>query len=36
VLTRLDNNPPASLYAAPPARQKLILRDSEAFKRLTI
>jgi eukaryotic-like serine/threonine-protein kinase len=36
VLTRLDNNPPASLYAAPPARQKLILRDSEAFKKLTI
>ncbi|MEO8442316.1 MAG: serine/threonine-protein kinase [Betaproteobacteria bacterium] len=36
VLTRLDSYPPASLYAAPPARQKLILRDPEAISRLTI
>ncbi|MCE9641611.1 MAG: serine/threonine protein kinase [Betaproteobacteria bacterium] len=36
VLTRLDSYPPASLYAAPPARQKSILRDPEAIRRLTI
>ena len=36
VLTRLDSYPPASLYAAPPARQKFILRDPEAISRLTI
>ncbi len=36
VITRLDSYPPASLYAAPPARQKLILRDPEAISRLTI
>ncbi len=32
VLARLDSYPPASLYAAPPARQKLILRDPAAIK----
>ena len=36
VLMRLDSYPPASLYAAPPARQKSILRDPEAISRLTI
>jgi serine/threonine-protein kinase len=36
VLARLDSNPPASLYAAPPARQKSILRDPEAIKKLTV
>ena len=36
VLARLETNPPASLYAAPPARQKLILRDPEAIRKLTI
>ncbi len=36
VLTKLDSNPPASLYAAPPARQKLILHDPEAIKKVTI
>jgi hypothetical protein len=36
VITRLESYPPASLYAAPPARQKSILRDPEAISRLTI
>jgi len=36
VLTRLDSYPPASLYAAPPARQKSILRDPAAISKLTI
>jgi hypothetical protein len=36
VLARLDTNPPASLYAAPPARQRSILKDPEAIRKLTI
>lgn len=36
VRARLDTNPPASLYAAPPARQKSILRDPESIRKLTI
>ena len=36
VLGRLDSNPPASLYAAPPARQKFILRDPAAVRRLSM
>jgi serine/threonine-protein kinase len=36
VLGRLDTNPPASLYAAPPARQKFILKDPETIRKLTI
>ncbi len=35
VLARLDTNPPASLYAAPPARQKAVLKDPAAIKKLT-
>lgn len=36
VLTRLDSYPPASLFVAPPARQKSILHDPAAISRLTI
>jgi serine/threonine-protein kinase len=36
IITRLDSYPPASLYGAPPARQKLILHDPEAISRLAI
>ena len=36
VLGRFDTNPPASLYAAPPERQKSIIKDPDAIKRLTI
>ena len=36
ILGRLDTNPPASLYGAPPGRQKSIFKDPGAIKRLTI
>ena len=36
VLTRFDTNPPASLYAAPPARQRSVLKDPNAIRKLTI
>ncbi len=36
VLARLDTHPPASLYAAPPGRQKSVLKDPSAIKKLTI
>ncbi len=36
VLSRLDTYPPASLYAAPPERQKAIIKDPDAIKKLTI
>ena len=36
VLARFDANPPASLYAAPSARQRSVLKDPGALKKLTI
>jgi len=36
VLARLDANPPASLYAAPSSRQKSILKDPNAIRKLAI
>ena len=36
VLGRLEANPPASLYAAPPARQKSVLKDPNAIRKLSI
>jgi len=36
VLSRLETNPPAALYGAPPARQKAVIRDPETLRRLTI
>jgi serine/threonine-protein kinase len=36
VLGKLDTNPPASLYGAPPGRQKSIIRDPETIKKLTV
>ena len=36
VLGRLDANPPASLYAAPTARQKSVLKDPNAIRNLAI
>jgi eukaryotic-like serine/threonine-protein kinase len=36
VLARLDTNPPASLYAAPPARQNSVIKDPSAVRKLTI
>jgi eukaryotic-like serine/threonine-protein kinase len=36
VLSRLETNPPAGLYGAPPGRQKAVIRDPETLRRLTI
>jgi len=36
VLARLDTNPPASLYGAPAARQKAVIKNAEMRKKLMI
>ena len=36
VLSRLETNPPASLYGAPPGRQKTVVRNPEMLKKLAI
>jgi len=36
VLARLEANPPASLYAAPSTRQKSVLKDPNAIRKLSI
>ena len=36
VLSRLDTNPPAGLYGAPPGRQKAVIRDPETLRKLAI
>jgi len=36
VLARLEANPPASLYAAPSSRQKSVLKDPNAIKKMSI
>jgi serine/threonine-protein kinase len=36
ILSRLDTNPPASLYAAPLARQKSVLGDPAAIRKLSM
>jgi tRNA A-37 threonylcarbamoyl transferase component Bud32 len=36
VLARFEANPPASLYAAPSARQKSVLKDPNAIRKLSI
>ncbi len=36
VLSRLETNPPAGLYGAPPARQQAVIRDPETLRQLTI
>ena len=35
VLSRLETNPPAGLYGAPPERQKSVIKDPGTFKKLT-
>jgi len=35
ILARLDANPPAGLYASPPARQKAVVKNPEVLRRLT-
>jgi serine/threonine-protein kinase len=36
VLSRLETNPPASLYGAPPDRQKSVVKNPETLRKLTI
>jgi tRNA A-37 threonylcarbamoyl transferase component Bud32 len=36
VLSRLETNPPASLYGAPPGRQKAVLKNPESLRKLSI
>jgi len=36
VLNRLETNPPAALYGAPPARQKAVIKNPETLRKLTI
>jgi serine/threonine-protein kinase len=36
VLSRLETNPPAALYGAPPARQKSVIRNPETLSKLSI
>ncbi len=36
ILARLETNPPAGLYGAPPGRQKALVKDPETLRRLTI
>jgi hypothetical protein len=36
VLARLETNPPASLYGAPVARQKAVVKNAETLKKLMI
>jgi len=36
VLSRLETNPPAGLYGAPPGRQKAVARNPETLRKLTI
>ncbi len=36
VLSRLETNPPAGLYGAPPGRQRSVVKDPELLRKLTI
>jgi serine/threonine-protein kinase len=36
VLSRLETNPPAALYGAPPGRQRTVVKDPELLRKLTI
>jgi serine/threonine-protein kinase len=36
VLSRFDTNPPASLYGAPPGRQRTVVKNPETLRKLTI
>jgi serine/threonine-protein kinase len=36
VLSRLETNPPAGLYGAPPGRQRTVVKDPELLRKLTI
>jgi eukaryotic-like serine/threonine-protein kinase len=36
VLDRLETNPPAGLYGAPPGRQKTVIRNPETLRKITL
>jgi serine/threonine-protein kinase len=36
VLNRLETNPPAGLYGAPPGRQKTVIRNPEMLRKITL
>ena len=36
VISRFETNPPASLYGAPPGRQKSVIKNPETLRKLTI
>jgi serine/threonine-protein kinase len=36
ILNRLETNPPAGLYSAPPGRQKTVVKNPETLRKLTI
>ena len=36
ILSRLETNPPAGLYGAPPGRMKALIKDPETLRRLVI
>jgi len=36
VLSRLETNPPASLYGAPPSRQKTVIKNPDTLRKLVI
>ena len=36
VLSRLETNPPAGLYGAPPGRQRTVVKDPQLLRKLTI
>lgn len=36
VLSRLETNPPAGLYGAPPGRQRSVVKDPELLRKITI
>ena len=36
VLGRLETNPPAGLYSAPPSRQKTVIKNPEMLRKLTV
>jgi hypothetical protein len=36
VLNRLETNPPAGLYGAPPGRQKTVIKNPETLRKLSI
>jgi hypothetical protein len=36
VMGRLDTNPPAGLYGAPPSRQKSVIKNPETLKKVMV